>query len=98
MVTEPALIIAWRTPRFDPAKPGRPLPKWVTGAVDSAALRTVLAAFALATADAEAITPRTGGYWHHMVARRAHLAASDTGFQDELLDRLADLTGLALPK
>lgn len=52
----------------------------------------------LATADAEAITPRTGGYWHHMVARRAHLAASDTGFQDELLDRLADLTGLTLPK
>ena len=36
-------------PRFDPAKPA-PTPEWVTDAVDSATLRTVLAALALAAA------------------------------------------------
>ncbi|MBU3749448.1 MAG: hypothetical protein FGM52_03195 [Mycobacterium sp.] len=50
IVTFAVVAVAWRTPRFDPAKPGRPLPKRVTDAVDSAALRTVLAALALAAA------------------------------------------------
>ena len=40
--------VAWRTPKFDPAKPGRPLPAWVTRVVDSPILRGVLAAAALA--------------------------------------------------
>ncbi|MDF2824679.1 MAG: hypothetical protein K0R68_2087, partial [Mycobacterium sp.] len=33
------VALAWRTPRFDPARPGRELPRWVSRAVDSAALR-----------------------------------------------------------
>lgn len=41
------VAVAWRTPRFDPAKPGRALPKWVTHAVDSTATRRLLAAAAL---------------------------------------------------
>lgn len=29
------LALAWRRPRFDPDRPGRPLPRWVTRAVDA---------------------------------------------------------------
>ena len=39
ILTFAVVAVAWRTPKFDPAKPGRPLPKWVTDAVDSATLR-----------------------------------------------------------
>ncbi|MEV3905228.1 hypothetical protein AB0K11_23145 [Mycobacterium sp. NPDC050551] len=42
------VALAWRTPRFDPDKPGRALPQWVTTAVDAPATRWVLAAAALA--------------------------------------------------
>jgi hypothetical protein len=33
------VALAWRRPRFDPARPGRPLPAWVTAAVDAPATR-----------------------------------------------------------
>ena len=33
------VAVAWRTPRFDPAKPGRELPGWVSAVVDSPAVR-----------------------------------------------------------
>ncbi len=33
------VALAWRTPRFDPAKPGRPLPESVTRVVDAPATR-----------------------------------------------------------
>lgn len=33
------VALAWRRPRFDPAKPGRPLPQWVTTAADTPATR-----------------------------------------------------------
>jgi len=29
------VALAWRHPRFDPAKPGRPLPQWVTSVTDA---------------------------------------------------------------
>lgn len=51
----------------------------------------------LATAGETAINPRSGGYWHHGQARRAHPATYDAGFQDELLDALEARTGIALP-
>lgn len=51
----------------------------------------------LATADPAEITPRSGGYWHHKAARRANPAAYDEAFQDELLDSLDQMTGVALP-
>lgn len=38
---------AWREPRFDPRKPGRELPRWVTRAVDSARFRWAAALAAL---------------------------------------------------
>ena len=33
------VALAWRRPRFDAAKPGRPLPRWVTSVVDAPATR-----------------------------------------------------------
>src|SRR6185503_7492488 len=41
------VALAWRRPRFDPDKPGRALPLWVTTAVDAPATRWVLAAAGL---------------------------------------------------
>ncbi|MCH9728558.1 MAG: hypothetical protein K0U84_02550 [Actinomycetia bacterium] len=46
-VTFAVVAVAWRTPRFDPAKPGRPLPKWVSNVVDSRFLRWMVALAAL---------------------------------------------------
>lgn len=45
--------------------------------------------------DPEAQT--TGGYWYHQRRREAHPAANDPRFQDDLLARLADATGVDLP-
>ena len=33
------VALAWKQPRFDPAKPGRPLPQWVTSFTDAPATR-----------------------------------------------------------
>lgn len=41
------VVLAWRTPRFDPAKPGRPLPHWVTTVTDAPATRWSVAVAAL---------------------------------------------------
>jgi hypothetical protein len=48
VVTFAVVAVAWKTPRFDPAKPGRALPQWVTRVVDSAVIRGILAAVAVA--------------------------------------------------
>ncbi|AFM19759.1 hypothetical protein Mycch_5072 [Mycolicibacterium chubuense NBB4] len=42
------VALAWRTPRFDDATPGRALPQWVTTIVDASLTRWVLALAALA--------------------------------------------------
>jgi hypothetical protein len=42
-----AVTLAWRQPRFDPDKPGRALPRWLTSAVDARVTRWVVAAAAL---------------------------------------------------
>lgn len=52
----------------------------------------------LATAPEGEIEPSTGGYWHHRTARRPHSAARDADFQRQLLDALATITGLGLPR
>lgn len=44
------VALAWRRPRFDPGKPGLPLPSWVTTAVDAAVTRWVVGLLALALA------------------------------------------------
>jgi hypothetical protein len=41
------VAFAWRQPRFDPLKPGRPLPEAVTALVDSGIVRGIAAAAAL---------------------------------------------------
>ena len=41
------VALAWRRPRFDPDKPGRPLPRWVTTLVDAPATRWMVAIAAL---------------------------------------------------
>lgn len=51
----------------------------------------------LATADATEINPRSGGYWYHRTPRRPHPAAEDERFQRELVRRLEQHTGIALP-
>ncbi len=42
------VALAWRRPRFDPEKPGLPLPSWVTTTVDSAVTRWVVGLLSLA--------------------------------------------------
>jgi hypothetical protein len=41
------VALAWRRPRFDPDKPGRPLPRWVTTLTDAPATRWAVAIAAL---------------------------------------------------
>jgi hypothetical protein len=41
------VALAWRRPRFDPDKPGRPLPRWLTALVDAPATRWAVAIAAL---------------------------------------------------
>jgi hypothetical protein len=41
------VALAWRRPRFDPGKPGRALPRWVTTLVDARATRWAAATVAL---------------------------------------------------
>ena len=42
------VALAWRRPRFDPGKPGRPLPAWASAAVDSPVTRWAVRGLALA--------------------------------------------------
>ncbi|MFT3877474.1 MAG: SDR family NAD(P)-dependent oxidoreductase [Propioniciclava sp.] len=51
----------------------------------------------LATAAPGDITPRTGGYWHHLTVRNPHPATLERRVQDELIDALEKRTGLVLP-
>ncbi len=41
------VALAWKKPRFDPAKPGRPLPPWVTTLTDAPATRWAVAVVSL---------------------------------------------------
>lgn len=44
--------------------------------------------------DPEALT--TGGYWYHQQRQHPHRAVHDSRFQDELLDALAEETGVSM--
>lgn len=46
-LTFAVVAFAWRTPRFDPDKPGHPLPTWVNAVVDAPATRWVAGALGL---------------------------------------------------
>lgn len=47
-------------------------------------------------ATAEAVTPATGGYWHHEREQRPDPRAPDTSFQTDLIRALQDATGIRL--
>jgi hypothetical protein len=55
------VAFAWRRPRFDPDKPGRELPQWVTAFVDSPVTRWALAAGGLLFAAWVAMAAFLGG-------------------------------------
>ncbi|MBJ7465924.1 MAG: hypothetical protein JHD38_19965 [Mycolicibacterium sp.] len=59
-LTFAVVALAWRTPRFDPDTPGRPLPRWVTTVVDAPVTRWVIAAAGLAFTGWVAIAAVTG--------------------------------------
>jgi NAD(P)-dependent dehydrogenase (short-subunit alcohol dehydrogenase family) len=40
----------------------------------------------------------TGGYWHHQRRVQPHIASLDAAFQTELLEKLAEATGIVLPR
>jgi NAD(P)-dependent dehydrogenase (short-subunit alcohol dehydrogenase family) len=50
----------------------------------------------LAVSDDPAALAR-GRYWHHMQQQEPAREAGDPGFQDELIDKLRDITGVTLP-
>jgi hypothetical protein len=50
----------------------------------------------LAVSD-DAAAAVSGGYWYHRQQQAPAPDAGDPAFQDELMDRLAALTGVALP-
>jgi NAD(P)-dependent dehydrogenase (short-subunit alcohol dehydrogenase family) len=50
----------------------------------------------LAVSDDPAALVR-GRYWHHMQQQEPASEARDPGFQDELIDKLGDITGVMLP-
>ena len=55
------VAFAWRRPRFDPDKPGRALPQWVTSFVDSPVTRWALAGAGLLLAAWVAMAAFFGG-------------------------------------
>lgn len=48
-------------------------------------------------ASEEPAATASGGYWHNLRRQAPAGQAADPAFQDQLIDRLADLTGIALP-
>jgi hypothetical protein len=49
----------------------------------------------LAVSD-DPVASASGRYWYHRKPGQANAAASDSGFQDRLMAKLAELTGIAL--
>ena len=50
----------------------------------------------LAVSDDPAATV-TGGYWHHRKQQKPAAEALDPSFQDQLMAKLQELTGVSLP-
>ncbi|GAA1446219.1 SDR family NAD(P)-dependent oxidoreductase [Leifsonia poae] len=77
-------------------------PGWVptrmggAGAPDDFGLGHETQEWLAASDDAEALT--SGGYWYHRRRQQAHPAVNDRSFQDDLLARLEDATGVPLSR
>lgn len=76
-------------PGWVPTRMGGP------GAPDDLELGHRTQTWLAASRDPAALT--SGGYWHHRTRRAPAPEAADPGFQDRLLARLAELTGVRLP-
>jgi NAD(P)-dependent dehydrogenase (short-subunit alcohol dehydrogenase family) len=77
------------TPGWVPTKMGG------TGAPDDMSLAPVTQAWLAVSDDTDALV--SGEYLYHQQLWPVHPAARDTGFQDELLDYCAQLSGVRLP-
>lgn len=75
-------------PGWVPTKMGGP------GAPDDLTMGHLTQTWLAASDDAAARV--TGGYWYHRKRQKPAVDALDPGFQDRLVARLADLTGLSL--
>ena len=97
-VTALALTIArvWPEVRSNAVDPG-----WVPtrmggpGASDDLEMGHLTQTWLAVSDDAAAAV--SGGYWYHRQQQAPAPDAGDPAFQDELMDRLAALTGVALP-
>jgi NAD(P)-dependent dehydrogenase (short-subunit alcohol dehydrogenase family) len=78
------------TPGWVPTKMGGP------GAPDDMSLAPVTQAWLAVSDDTDALV--SGEYLYHQQLWSVHPAARDTGFQDELLDYCAQLSGVRLPR
>lgn len=78
------------TPGWVPTKMGGP------AATDDLSLGHVTQVWLAASDDPSAAV--TGGYWFHQRQESPAPATRDAGFQDRLLERLAELTGVVLPR
>ncbi|MCP3424723.1 SDR family NAD(P)-dependent oxidoreductase [Rothia sp. AR01] len=76
-------------PGWVPTRMGGP------GASDDLALGHVTQAWLATTEDPAAL--ESGGYWHHLRTETPHPAVRDEEFQHDLLDALAEHTGLLFP-
>lgn len=96
-VTTLALAIARRWPHVQSQAVD---PGWVptrmggAGAPDDLKLGHLTQTWLATSADPAATA--SGGYWYHRRRRPPAPAALDSGFQDQLMDRLAELTGVGL--
>lgn len=84
----PDRIVHAVDPGWVPTRMGGP------GARDDLALGHVTQVW-LASGDDPRISD-SGRYWHHQRVQTPHQAVHDAGFQDDLLDTLAEATGVAL--
>ncbi len=85
----PAVVSSAVDPGWVPTRMGGP------GAPDDLRLGHLTQDWLATSSDPEALT--SGGYWHHQRRAEPHPSARDEEFQTELLESLAEYTGVSLP-
>ena len=85
----PDVITSSVDPGWVPTKMGGP------NAPDDLRLGHLTQEWLATSSDPEALV--TGGYWHHQRRTQPHSASRDVAFQDALLERLEQATGVVLP-
>jgi NAD(P)-dependent dehydrogenase (short-subunit alcohol dehydrogenase family) len=85
----PDVITSSVDPGWVPTKMGGP------NAPDDLRLGHLTQEWLSTSSDPEALV--TGGYWHHQWCTQPHSASRDVAFQDALLERLEQATGVVLP-